>query len=169
MELTLRPLTLADVPALGRLEAELYLPSLHESEEAFSRLITLFPDGCLGAFDGEGLCGYGLAVPMPAGATLALKAPLTAIPRDADALYIHDVAVAPRWRRRGVAARLVAALLAAGERNGLRRADLVAVQAAEPFWERMGFVRVEAFEYAPGAPATKMTLGRPRRMDGPAR
>ena len=79
-----RPLTRGDVPLLHRLEVKSYLPSLHESDEAFVRLIELFPEGALGCFDDEGLCGYGFGVPLKAGWTLELRTPLEKIPEDAD-------------------------------------------------------------------------------------
>ena len=62
-----RLLTRDDIPGLHRLEAESYLPSLHESDEAFIRLMELFPEGAIGCFDDEGLCGYAFGVPLKAG------------------------------------------------------------------------------------------------------
>lgn len=67
-----RTLTRDDIAGLHRLEAESYLPSLHESDEAFLRLIELFPAGALGCFDDPGT------------------------------FYVDDVAVAERCRGRGV-------------------------------------------------------------------
>jgi hypothetical protein len=78
-----RTLTDDDIAGLHRLEAESYLPSLHESDEAFMRLIELFPEGALGCFDDEGLCGYAFGVPLKAGWTLELRTPLEKVPDDA--------------------------------------------------------------------------------------
>jgi GNAT superfamily N-acetyltransferase len=156
--ITLRRLTADDLPQIHRLEAETYLPSLHESDEAFLRIIDLFPAGAIGLFDGDELCAYAFAVPLRAGSVLALKAPLRALPEGADMLYIHDVAVGERHRGRALATRLVAAALDLARVYGLPTSELVSVQGSAPFWERFGFRRVEEFEYAPGAPATKMTL-----------
>ena len=64
--MTLRPLTRQDIDALHDLEAESYLPSLHESDAAFLRLIELFPEGAVGCFDEQGMCGYALGVPLTA-------------------------------------------------------------------------------------------------------
>jgi len=71
-----RLLTRDDIPGLHRLEAESYLPTLHESDEAFIRLMEIFPDGAIGCFDDEGLCGYAFGVPLKAGWTLELRTPL---------------------------------------------------------------------------------------------
>jgi ribosomal protein S18 acetylase RimI-like enzyme len=160
---TLRRLTPGDIPQLHRLEAETYLPSLHESDEAFLKIIELFPEGAFGFFEGDELCAYAFAVPLPAGMVLELKSPLTELPPHADSLYIHDVAVGGRHRGRGLATRLVATLLALARAHGLPASELVSVQGSAPFWQRFGFQRIEEFEYAPGAPATKMRYESSRR------
>ena len=152
----LRPLTRDDVAGLHRLEAESYLPSLHESDEAFLRLIELYPDGAFGYFDDEGLAGYAFGVPLTAGSTLELRTPLEKIPEAADTFYIHDVAVAERCRGRGVGRALGIRLLQLAEARGFERCELVSVQGSAPFWEKLGFTRVRDFEYAPGAASVKM-------------
>jgi len=156
----LRPLTPDDVPAIARLEAEAYLPSLHESDAAFVRLIELFPDGALGCFDEDGLCGYAFGVPLTAGSTLKLRVPLERVPPGADTFYIHDVAVAARCRGRGVGRLLAARLIDVGRDHGFARFELVSVQGSAPFWERFGFQRVQDFEYAPGVASIKMAKAR---------
>jgi len=157
--MTLRPLTRHDIDALHALEAESYLPSLHESDAAFRRLIELFPEGAVGCFDDEGMCGYALGVPLTAGSTLPLRSPLDRIPDAADTFYIHDVAVAARCRGRGIGRLLATRLLDVAAARGLTRSELVSVQGSAPFWERFGFRRVRDFEYAPGAPSVKMIRG----------
>jgi len=151
-----RTLARDDIAGLHRLEAESYLPSLRESDEAFIRLIELFPEGALGCFDGEGLCGYAFGVPLKAGWTLELRSPLDKIPDDADMFYVHDVAVAERCRGRGVGRALATRLLDLAQARGFPRSELVSVQGSAPFWEKFGFRRVQEFEYAPGAGSTKM-------------
>ena len=154
--LRFRHLTSADIDALHQLEAESYLPALHESDEAFLRLIDLFPEGAFGYFDDDGLCGYGFGVPLRSGATLALRSPLDRVPEGADTFYIHDVAVAARCRGQGVGRRLATALLDLARARGFRTSELVSVQGSSPFWERFGFRRVHDLEYAPGAASVKM-------------
>jgi ribosomal protein S18 acetylase RimI-like enzyme len=154
----LRRLTREDVADICRIEIEAYLPSLHESAEAFLRLIELFPEGAWASSDEEGLCGYGIGVPVLEGTTIELRQVLTEVPLDADTFYIHDVAVAPRCRRRGVARALVTQLLDVARRRGFARCELVSVQGSASFWERFGFQCVREFEYAPGAQATRMMM-----------
>jgi GNAT superfamily N-acetyltransferase len=162
-----RTLTRDDIAGVHRLEAESYLPALHESDEAFLRLIALFPEGAIGCFDDQGLCGYAFGVPLKAGSTLELRTPLEEIPDEADTFYIHDVAVAERCRGHGVGRALVTRLLDLARDRGFTRLELVSVQGSAPFWEKFGFRRVREFEYAPGALSTSMVCA--WRPDVPAR
>jgi len=153
---TFRPLAPADVGALHDLEAEVYVPALHVSDAAFLRLMELYPAGAIGAFDGEGLCGYAFGVPVGAGTTLDLQIPLAALDENADTFYIHDVAVATRRRGTGLGIALGTRLVEHARANGFTRGELVSVQGSAPFWEKLGFRRVQEFEYVPGVPSTKM-------------
>ena len=152
----LRPLTPADIGELHRLEAEAYLPELHESNDSFLQLMRLYPEGAFGCFDDEGLCGYAFATPTKAGTTLELRVPLERIADDADTFYIHDVAVSARCRGRGIGGMLAERLLDLAREKGFRRSELVSVQGSAPFWKRFGFESVREFEYVPGIPSTKM-------------
>lgn len=154
----IRPLTVADLPAVVALEAEAYEPALHESEESLRRLLELYPDGALGAFDGPLLCGYILGVPLDRGGMLELRRPLDRIPAGADTFYIHDIAVAVRCRGSRVGFGLADQLIRDARTRGFRRFALVSVQGSAPFWERFGFRARDAFEYAPGSPSVKMSM-----------
>jgi predicted N-acetyltransferase YhbS len=154
---TLRPLTAADLPSIAALEAEAYDTALRVADAAFLRLIDLYPDGAIGAFDEGGLCGFIFGLPLMSGSTLDLREPLARIPEAADVFYVHDIAVARRCRGRGLGGELAARLLDGARRAGFARAELVSVQGSAPFWERFGFRAARHFEYAPGAPSVSMT------------
>ena len=66
--------------------------------------------------------------------------------------HVHDIAVDPVWAGHGLAARLLAEVLDAGRRLSLARAMLVAVQGADVYWARHGFV-------AQAAPMAVMGFG----------
>jgi ribosomal protein S18 acetylase RimI-like enzyme len=156
LQMVLRSLNPGDIAELHRLEAEAYLPELHESDESFLQLMRLYPEGAFGYFDEEGLCGYAFAAPSMAGTTLELRTPVERIPEGADTFYIHDVAVAARCRGRGIGRLLATRLLALAREQGFARTELVSVQGSAPFWRRFGFETVYEFEYVPGAPSVKM-------------
>jgi GNAT superfamily N-acetyltransferase len=153
---TVRRLTDGDIPMIRQLEAEAYLPELHESDEAFLQLIRLYPEGAIGCFDEHGLCGYAFGMPSVAGTIFALREPLERIQDNADTFYIHDVAVAARCRGRGVGRLLATRLIDLARERRFTRSELVSVQGSAPFWQRFGFEPVVEFEYVPGAPSTKM-------------
>ena len=159
--MTFRRLVPRDLSAIGALEAEAYLPSLHVSEAAFLRLIELCPDGAVGCFDEDGLCGYAFGVPLTSGSTLDLRVPLPAIPDAPDIFYIHDVAVSERCRRQGIGRQLAVQMLDLARDQGFTRIELVSVQGSAAFWRTLGFVDGHAFEYAPGAPSLHMTREKP--------
>lgn len=154
--LRLRLLTEADIDELHRLEAEAYLPELHESDDAFLQMMRLFPQGAFGFFDAQGLCGYAFGAPSKAGTLLTLRQPLEKLPADADTFYIHDVAVTARCRGRGIGRMLAAELLAVARARGFSRSELVSVQGSAAFWRQFGFEAVYEFEYVPGVPSVKM-------------
>lgn len=156
-----RRLTIADVPAVHALEVEAYEPALHESPAAFERLIAIFPDGAIGAFDPHGLCAFIFGVPLLRGMTLDLGSPLAAIPADADTFYVHDIAVARRCRGQRIGFELATRLLDIARARGFTRAELVSVQGSAPFWERFGFRAIRRFEYAPGAESVQMSADLP--------
>jgi GNAT superfamily N-acetyltransferase len=160
-----RSLTVADLDEVRAIEARAYLAALLVSDDAFLRLMQLFPDGAIGAFDPRGLCGYAFGVPLVSGTTLDLRAPLAEIPAAADVFYVHDVAVAARCRGRGIGTALATRLLDVARKGRFTRAELVSVQGSHPFWERFGFRTVRQFDYAPGAPSRFMVaeLERPQR------
>src|SRR4051794_13374300 len=114
----IRALAPADIDAVAALEREAFAVELHDSAEALLRLIELFPEGALGCFDEDGLCGFAFGVPLPAGATLDLGAPLLSIAAAADTFYVHDVAVSARCRGEGLGRVLAERLLAVGRARG---------------------------------------------------
>ena len=58
--------------------------------------------------------------------------------------YIHDVAVLPEGRGRGLARECVERLLGVAEGRGYETCCLVSVYGTGRFWGRWGFVRPEA-------------------------
>ncbi|SDO62319.1 hypothetical protein SAMN05192530_10913 [Aureimonas jatrophae] len=152
----------ADVPAVMRL-ADIVHPSFFEGASVFHDRLALFPEGqwVLPGGPGLDLAGYAVSYPARLGAPPPLDTVLGALPRDADSLYIHDVALAPAFRGRRLAEPVIRRLLALA---GPRPAMLVSVYGTAPFWERFGFgerqdpsLRAKIASY--GADAVFMTRG----------
>jgi ribosomal protein S18 acetylase RimI-like enzyme len=69
----------------------------------------------------------------------ALDSLLGALPGDADAYYIHDLALLPGARGGGAASACVDRLAAHARASGFVRMALVAVGNSAGFWRRQGF------------------------------
>ncbi|WP_279481982.1 GNAT family N-acetyltransferase [Aureimonas sp. SK2] len=130
-----------DVPALMALSAIVH-PDFYEGEAMFRDRLALFPEGSLvlPLTDGS-LAAYAIAYPVRRFAPPPLDTVLGRLPADADALYIHDVAVASEWRGRKLAEPAVERLLALAEPLGAT--VLVSVYGTPPFWMRFGFRPVD--------------------------
>ena len=65
-------------------------------------------------------------------------------PADApNCLYLHDLAVTPTWRGRGIADQLIAAAHAFASSQSLSFIALVALENARTYWERHAFATSE--------------------------
>jgi len=162
--LCIRALGLDDVPRMLDLQAEVYPPGLHESAQVLSSKISAVPAGwtSLAATQGGHLCAYALGYPWRADLQLRWNQSLVRSD-DCDVLYVHDVAVSVACAGRGIARDLVSQLLLQGARFGLDRAILIAVEGAQSYWSRHGFVAADAGQVDPafGSDAVLMS----RRLD----
>lgn len=132
---TIRPLTLADLPAALALQAEGYPRALWDGEEAFGSRIIVAPDWCWAAESDGRLDGYLLSHPWP---SFSPPTPDTTLERTVgDVWYIHDLSTAAHARNRGVGRALLAGCEAAHPH--IRRSELVAVEGAAPYWTRLGW------------------------------
>ena len=121
-------------------------PDLHESDEVFTERVKLFPEGCLALMkgDGDGLCGYVISHPIRRRQPPALNSLLREIALDVDQYYIHDLAILPQFRGRGLAQECIKHLFAVASR--FPTTCLVSVYGTAPFWGHFGFFPVEIDE-----------------------
>ena len=137
------PMRANDLDAVLAVQAACYPPAMQEAADVVLARLAASPDTVLVARDGGGVCAYLFAYPSRLGKVTPLGGAFV-VPADADTLYLHDLAVAPRALGRGLARRLVAGLFERVGAPGLPHAALVAVQDSRRFWEAQGF--------APGVP-----------------
>lgn len=115
-----------------------YPAFLLEGEEAFASRLDVAAPYCLAAGVDGTLVGYMLAhgwasqSPPPVNAVLARDAP-------SEVLFIHDVAVGAAGRGLGMGRKLVTRAFAMAARDGLRTAELIAVEGAASYWRTLGF------------------------------
>jgi GNAT superfamily N-acetyltransferase len=152
----IRPLTREDLPLVLVVQEDCYPLSLLEDKEIFSCRLHLFPEGCLGAFDGGRLVGYVFSHPWSSGEIVPLHEPLECLPETPDCVYIHDIAVLRPWRKRGIADLLLARLFDLAHSYRIVYVGLVAVNNSEPYWEKYQLRREFPLVYTRGVPATYM-------------
>lgn len=140
--IAIRPLTAADLPQALAIQSLAYPAFLREDAAAFASRLTLRQSYCLAATRaearGETLIAYLLAHGWPSGSPPAIGMILSE-PDRCTVLFIHDLAVAPGGRGTAIGKRLIDVATVAAARQGLARAELIAVEGAAPYWQRLGF------------------------------
>lgn len=123
-------------------------PGLPEHAPIFTERVTLYPEGCLALVDTQTdeLQGYAISHPIRHHQPPALDSLLTEIPADAEEYYIHDLAISPGLRGKGLAVQGVGRLLEHAAAKGFGVVCLVSVYGTEGFWGRFGFEAVEVGE-----------------------
>ncbi|WP_082532103.1 MULTISPECIES: GNAT family N-acetyltransferase [unclassified Phenylobacterium] len=139
---SLRPLTPADMPKVAALQTVAFAPLFHEPQDILASRLTVAPALCWAAFEGEELLAYILSHPWPAASPPPIGTTLSAPPAT-DNWFIHDLAIGPAARGLGLGRALVASAADAALGAGLVRGDLVAVQGAWRFWEKLGYSPVD--------------------------
>lgn len=136
--LAIRPLLVTDLPAALAIQSEVYPAFLRENLAAFASRLAVVPCYCLAATREERLVGYMLAHGWPTGAPPPIGAVLQANP-PSEILFIHDLAVSSAGRGAAIGHQLVTRVSDLARRDGLRHAELIAVEGAAPYWQALGF------------------------------
>lgn len=128
-----------DLPVVLDIQALCYDETKLESHRTFLAKLEASPATCFMAQVAEASVGYLVAVPAEVNSPPPLHGEDYHVPPNADALYLHDLAVHPEVRGSGIAAVLIEAYFQAVRQQGFRLACLTAVNGAGQFWERYGF------------------------------
>lgn len=156
IEIMIRPLKSEDLDKVLRIQAEAYKPELIESRESFLDKLTLYPEGCLGAWKGDHLCAYIFSQPFLYNQIIPLNQVMHHLPVNPDCLYIHDLAVGKQWIGGGKGTKIFNQIRDLARKQGYRQIKIVAVQGSEPFWTRLGFIVLRIVQYIPTVPACIM-------------
>ena len=150
-QLEWRPMTPGDIDGVVAV-ARLSFPDHFEARECFAERQQLAPEGCFVLSDAAGaVMGYLMAYPWKRNAAPPLDSLIGAVPEDAEVVYLHDLAVAPRAHGGGVARALLRQARQAALAAGLRQAALVSVQDSRAFWQKQGFAAGPALTPAEAA------------------
>ena len=166
-KMLLRPMALADLPAVLDVQRACYPGDFLEDAATFTqRLQSPGNLSCVAMQDGV-VCAYLAAYRSRPGKLTPLNGGFDTVAQP-DTLYLHDLAVAPQAAGQGLAQRLVGHLWAHAAEERLQHSALVSVQGSQPFWERLGY-RVQTLDdplqqrhldsYGAGACYMAKTLG----------
>lgn len=140
----LRPMHAADADAVLAVQQAAYPPSHHESWAVLGRKLTLWPAGCWVMADEAGaVLAYLFSHPGRLDAPPPLHGVLDALPAEANAYAVHDLALHPRAQGQGLGSALWRQAQACAQAAGLPAMSLVAVQGSTGFWARQGFEAVD--------------------------
>ncbi len=134
-------LSLHHLPALMLVQQDCYSDDLVEAAAVMADRIIEFEQSCWGYFSGQQLAGYLLSYPSKLGKITPLAAHFPQY-QQADCLYLHDMAIASAFRGQSLAPLLLNHAKAQAQSMDLHALALVAVQGAEGYWAKQGFVKV---------------------------
>ncbi|MFZ6689315.1 GNAT family N-acetyltransferase [Undibacterium sp. SXout11W] len=128
-----------DLPAVHAVQALAYVAEMVEPLDLLKARLQTSPETAWVAENKDGIGAYLVAYPSQRGKISALGSDfdLSYVP---NALYIHDVAVAPRMAGQGVAVALVQQAVSCALAKHLQYGCLVSVQNSLSFWEKLGFL-----------------------------
>lgn len=131
-----------DWVAIEEVQEICYPPVACEGIESLRCHWLVSPETCFVLADDRSIAGYFLSHPWPRRLLPPLKKVYDSVPATSDALFIHDFAILPAWRRKGFGARAVDRALKSETCRSLPFSALISVQGTRPFWERHGFASV---------------------------
>jgi len=130
-----RPMTPEDLPQVFRIS--LCIHSLYEDPEIFRERMSLSP-GSFVLIDPV-IVGYLISHPYRRDTYPPLNTLIQEIPKDADTWFIHDIAILPEFRGRGMVRPVLALVKALALSSGFQELSLVSIYGKEKFWKKMGF------------------------------
>lgn len=137
----LKTIQAQDLANIQKIQRAAYPQHFWEDDDVFMAKQQYAPESCLllHTTDQQAVA-YVFAHPWPIGQIPALNQPLQLPKTTEQVLYIHDLAVHPQWHGQGLASILLQHLEHYANQHAFNQMALVAVQEAQSFWQRLGFV-----------------------------
>lgn len=141
-----------------QIQAQAHPPALHEESQVFASILREPAAVCLLArIDGEA-AGYLLSYPSHLERT-NFESGCFGANGSENVVYVHDVAVLPKFAGQGVAAALLQAALTAPEYARFSKFFGMAISTSISFWQKHGFAVGEVAKYR-GVDCAKIELVR---------
>ncbi|MFZ6654651.1 GNAT family N-acetyltransferase [Undibacterium sp. TJN19] len=137
----------ADLTAVFHIQSLAYVPTMVEAMHLLAARLDSAPETVwVAERDGE-ILAYLMAYPCARDQLSALGQTFQ-VAKNAEALYLHDLAVHPKMAGQGLAQSMVSHALDYARQQGLLQVLLVSVQSTGTFWQRLGFVEQAHLEPA---------------------
>ena len=130
-----RPMTQKDIPQVYQISLQVH--SLYEDPEIFEERRALSKGSYV--LEAEKVVGYLISHPYRRDTYPPLNTLIRKIPEDPDTWYIHDLAILPEFRGRGMVRPVLEEVKALAWAQGIKELSLVSVYGSEKFWTKMGF------------------------------
>lgn len=147
MPMLLRPMQPHDLDRVLVIQEDAFGPVLAEPRSVFADKLDYHPAGCWVAVLHDQIAAYLLSHPAHLGRPPVLNSLLDRASSQFDCYFIHDLAVHSTARGTGLATRLAETAIAQARELGYEVISLVAIQGAQGFWERFGFVPAEVSKH----------------------
>lgn len=147
-EIYIRSMVELDLPKVSALADEHYPPELYESLEALEQKFLAYSPGCYVAVDGQTIIGYIFSHPWDTRPVKLNYVDGFTIPLEPICYYVHDMLIAPAYRKRSLGRAMAEIVLAHATLDGFSRIDLVAIDDnSKRFWQRLGFKQIGGSQY----------------------
>jgi hypothetical protein len=128
----------SDLDEVNALANEIHV-NYPEDDRVFREKFALFPYGCFTLEASNSVIGYCISHPWTKGMPPALNAMMGGLPPSPSTYFLHDVAVSPSYRGRGLVQFLVGLLPIVARLFRLDHMTLISVNRTELFWRKFGF------------------------------
>ncbi|MFZ6777006.1 GNAT family N-acetyltransferase [Undibacterium sp. Ji83W] len=128
-----------DLAAVYHIQTLAYVSAMVESPALLASRLAAAPDCTWVAEHDNQVVAYLAAYPSVHGRVSALGQDFQ-VAHIPNALYLHDMAVAPAQAGQGLARAMLASALAHAGEQGWRYACLVSVQSTRSYWQGLGFI-----------------------------
>ncbi|RTR34816.1 GNAT family N-acetyltransferase [Shewanella atlantica] len=135
----LRSITSTDWNEILLIQEECYPQIEPESLEVLQSKWLVSPKTCFVIESDKRVVGYCLAHPWVAGSPPSLEQTLVAA-QTSDTLYLHDIALSSKAQGKGAGNLAFSALVEHARALALPCISLVAVQGADSYWRKQGFI-----------------------------
>ncbi|MFZ6746423.1 GNAT family N-acetyltransferase [Undibacterium sp. JH2W] len=139
MTVLLRNMQADDLARVYRIQSQVYATEMVEAAELLANRLATAPACAWVAEQDQQLAAYLAAYPSLNGRISALGQDFQ-VAQPANALYLHDMAVAPEQAGKGLARTLLEFALTYARQQGWQYACLVSVQSTRAYWQRLGFL-----------------------------